>query len=93
MKRETFWEVEWFGEPPLDENGDSDWDATPCYSKNFTTKAAAIRFAENTAAKKDSCGEARITEWWKKPWPYCVAGWEQEYIGETEFVQDERKPA
>ena len=92
MKRETFWEVEWFGEVPLDEHGESDFDKTPCFYKNFTTKAAALRFAPK-AAKKDGCGEARVQEWWKKPYPYCALGWEQEYIGEIIYVGAEENAA
>ncbi len=85
-KRETFWEVSWYGEVPLDENGDSDFDSTPNYFKDFTTKAAAIKYA-NKIAPTAGCGEVEIAQWWKKPWPYCVEGWEREYIGEPEYVQ------
>ena len=92
MKRETFWEVEWYGEIPLDENGESDFDRTPCYCKNFTTKAAAMRFAPK-AALKDSIGEVRVNEWWKKPDPYSAQGWEQEYIGDSIFVGAEKESA
>lgn len=80
MKRETFWEVEWYGEPPLDENGDSDWDRIPCYCKNFATKEAALKFAAQTVQKTRM--DATVGEWWKKPCRYEVRGWEQEYIGD-----------
>lgn len=80
MKRETFWEVEWYGEPPLDENGDSDWDNTPVYYKNFSTKEAALDYAARLVAKNGR--DATVGEWHKKRDQYSPGGWMQEYIGD-----------
>lgn len=92
MKRETFWEVEWYGEPPLDENGDSDWDRAEIYAKHFRTKAAAFKFAPK-ATKKSYTGEVIVSEWWKKPDPYSRLGYEVEYIGDSEYFQADDEAA
>lgn len=79
MKRETYWEVEWYGEPPLDENGESDWDRAPWYSKNFSFKLSALRYAARTVKKTGL--DATVTEWWRKPDSYSKIGGREGNLG------------